>query len=117
MYSPGAGYEGAASDPVVENADFFNYSEGSNGASGVGCGKVVNLPATCRLGAGYWATEQSCTIVDGMVGAKPTTPISGTLYKCTAPNTWTASYRPYSYPHPMAGAGPSAPRNLRITGE
>jgi len=36
-----------------------------------------------------------------MVGKNPTTPISGTLYKCTATNTWTAYYTPYAYPHPL----------------
>jgi hypothetical protein len=26
---------------------------------------------------------------------------SGVLYKCTAPNTWTLYYTPYTYPHPL----------------
>jgi hypothetical protein len=113
LYSPGASYP--TSDPIVENVDFFNYKDSFNGAGGVGCGTPSNLPASCTIGSGYWATQQSCTNVEGMVGAKPATPISGTLYKCTATNTWTPYFTPYPYPHPMAG--PSAPRNLRITGE
>jgi hypothetical protein len=26
----------------------------------------------------------------------------GNLYLCTAPDTWTLSYTPYMYPHPLA---------------
>jgi hypothetical protein len=42
------------------------------------------------------------------------------IYKCTATNTWTPSYTPYTYPHPLRQGGspsntpPSAPTNLRI---
>lgn len=69
--------------------------------SGVGCGTLASRPETCTTGVGYWATDQSCSDLTGMVGANPTTPISGTLYKCTDTNTWTAYYTPYTYPHPL----------------
>jgi hypothetical protein len=75
------------------------------GASGVGCGTLANRPITCTTGVGYWATNQSCTSMTGMVGVNPSTPISGTLYKCTAANTWTAHYTPYMYPHPLRTGG------------
>ena len=68
---------------------------------GVSCGKTENLPATCTVGQGYWATTQSCSDLTGMVGVNPATPISGTLYKCTSTNTWTEFYTPYTYPHPL----------------
>lgn len=68
---------------------------------GVGCGTLANRPGTCTTGVGYWATAQSCANTTNMVGVSPTTPISGTLYKCTATNTWTAYYQPYTYPHPL----------------
>jgi hypothetical protein len=32
---------------------------------------------------------------------------SGVLYKCTAPNTWSLFYTPYTYPHPLQALGPS----------
>ena len=51
---------------------------------------------------GYWATEQSCAgIGDESAGDHPATPISGTLYKCTAADSWEAYYTPYTYPHPL----------------
>lgn len=74
-------------------------------STGVGCGTLANLPANCTVGVGYWATNQSCTNLTGMVGASPTTPISGTLYKCTSTNTWTAYYTPFTYPHPLTTGG------------
>jgi hypothetical protein len=41
------------------------------------------LPGTCATGAGFWATDENV------------------LYKCTATNTWTEYYTPYTYPHPL----------------
>lgn len=123
VYSPGAPPYGCASDPIVENADFFNYNASFNGASGVGCGTLAARPATCATGVGYWATNQSCSDLTGLVGANPATPISGTLYKCTAPNTWTAYYKPFIYPHPLRQesvptqpqeSGPTPPSGLTI---
>jgi hypothetical protein len=66
-------------------------------------------PTTCTTnsnesggGVGYFATD---------VGAR------GTLYRCSAANTWTVQYTPYAYPHPLQGdvpAVPSAPTNLVV---
>jgi hypothetical protein len=91
------------SDHIQANRDYYDYTASFNGTSGVGCGTLANRPATCSTGVGYWATNQSCSNLTGMVGANPSTPISGTLYKCTAANTWTAYYKPYTYPHPLRG--------------
>jgi hypothetical protein len=89
---------------IVAGRDYYqspsSYSS-FDGSSGVGCGPLSARPTTCSTGAGYWATDQSCTSLSGMVGVKPPTPISGTLYKCTATNTWTSYYTPFTYPHPL----------------
>lgn len=81
-------------------------------------GTLASRPATCSIGQGYWGTSQSTTNLTGMVGANPTTPISGTLYQCTAPNTWDSGRSPLAYPHPLrSGAdttSPAAPQNILV---
>jgi hypothetical protein len=92
-----------ATNYIVNNRDYYIQNASFNGTSGVGCGTLGNRPATCTTGVGYWATNQSCSDMTGMVGANPSTPIAGTLYKCTSTNTWTEYYTPYDYPHPLRG--------------
>jgi len=95
--------------PVSEGIDFHNHNLSFNGTTGVGCGPLTSRPATCTPGVAYWATSQSCTSIDSAsVGAKPAVPLSGTLYKCTAPNTWTQYYTPYTYPHPLRAMSTTA---------
>jgi hypothetical protein len=84
----------------MQNQDFWTDITDA-GAAGVFCGPPGARPTTCTVGQGYWATSQSCTDLIGMVGSQPATPISGTLYRCTAANTWTAFYTPLPYPHPL----------------
>lgn len=114
IYSPGAEPYGCPSDPIIEDVDVFNYKPNFDGAFGVGTGTLANRPKTCKPGVAYWATNQSTSDLAGMVGANPATPISGTLYKCTAPNTWTEYYKPYTYPHPLRGAPSQVSDGLRI---
>ena len=111
----------SSGNAIKANRDFYGYTASFNGTSGMGVGTLANRPATCTKEVGYWATDQSTTNLTGMVGAKPSTPLLGTLYKCTANNTWTAYYTPYTYPHPLQGGviiptptPPAAPTNLRI---
>jgi hypothetical protein len=86
---------------IAENSTYWNFNASFNGTLGIGCGTLAARPSSCTTGVGYWATNQSCSSLTGMVGKNPSTPISGTLYKCTATNTWTAYYTPYTYPHPL----------------
>jgi hypothetical protein len=91
-----------------------------NGSSGVGFGTLANMPSTCTPnsvsgapGVGYFATDQGNWNQSGSGG-------QGQLYKCTSANTWTLSYTPYIYPHPLvsgtgSGANPPAPQNLSGT--
>lgn len=86
---------------LVANVTHWTQPSSFDGTTGVGCGTLSDRPIKCATGVGYWATDQSCSDLTEMVGANPKTPISGTLYKCTAPNTWTTYYTPFPYPHPL----------------
>jgi hypothetical protein len=85
---------------IIANSTYWMDATPFDGSAGVGCGTLANCPATCTTGVGYWATSQSCTDLTGMVGADPASPLSGVLYTCTAPNTWSATYSLLTYPHP-----------------
>lgn len=104
----------------------------NNTSPGVSCGTLAARPGTCTTGQGYWATNQSCSDLTGYVGAStvvtggtrdPAVSISGSLYKCTATNTWTLYYTPYTYPHPLRTEvnppadqpPPTQPTNLTAT--
>jgi hypothetical protein len=69
-------------------------------ACGVGHGTLANRPTTCTTGVGYWATDQGNWNQSGSGG-------QGELYVCTATNTWTMKYEPYTYPHPLITGGTS----------
>lgn len=86
---------------LIENREFWNQNVNYNGTTQIGVFCGAALPPACTLGDGAWITSQSCLDLTGMIGPNPATPIDGTLYRCTAPNTWTPYYRPYPYPHPL----------------
>jgi hypothetical protein len=94
---------------VQANRDWFQYNSSFNGTSGTGAGLFAARPATCTSnsvsypagnspGVGYWATDQN------------------TLYVCTATNTWTAYYTPFTYPHPLISSQPSSSAPAAPTG-
>lgn len=96
------------SDSLLIAADSGYYSGGANGAqtnatspfdgtTGVGFGTLANRPTTCTQGVGYFATDQGTWNHSGNGFGQ------GVLYTCSATNTWTASYTPYTYPHPLTG--------------
>ena len=84
---------------LQENRDYYNQATSFNGTVGVGVGTLANRPKTCTPGVGYWATDQGewDSAHDGP---------DGQLYVCTAPNTWSLYYKPYTYPHPLVSGSP-----------
>jgi hypothetical protein len=92
---------------IVSDREYFNAVSASanssptspfNGTTGAGCGTMSNRPATCTTsteagaGVGYFATD---------VGPQGTG--GGTLFTCSATNTWSAYWVEYQYPHPLEG--------------
>jgi hypothetical protein len=90
---------------IVPNREYYNAVSASaqtsttspfTGSSGMGFGTLANRPAACSTssepgaGVGYFATDQGP---------------QGTLYTCSAADTWTAYYHPYTYPHPLVSGG------------
>lgn len=102
-----ASYNGCTREGTLhnlENRDWYNYSSatGSPQTVGVRVGVIANRPATCTTGVGYWATDEG-----EWNSNNPGT--DGRLYKCTATDTWTLLYTPYTYPHPLASGTPGPP--------
>jgi hypothetical protein len=105
---------------VIQNREYYmeNFGQAAQTSStspfngttaiGVGHGTLANQPATCTKGVGYWATDQGGWNQSGS-GSQ------GELFLCTATNTWTLYYTPYTYPHPLTGSSPvpQAPTGLQ----
>jgi hypothetical protein len=88
-----------------------------NGTTGTGYGTLANRPTACTPGVGYWATDQGNWNSSNVGG-------QGELFTCTATNTWTLHYTPYTYPHPLTAGGgstaavsPNPPKGLTATAQ
>jgi hypothetical protein len=104
-FTPAAGYGGSLvnvsreAEVLIENRDFYKYTESFTGVAGVGSGARSSRPGTCTTGVAYWSTDQG-----GNWNTSNGDANDGTLDVCTETNTWTnASYTPYTYPHPLRG--------------
>jgi hypothetical protein len=109
-YNPGISQSVNGTMKLKANRDWYAGASGVqtsptspfNGTSGTGWGTLANRPTSCSVQVGYWATDTT------------------TLYECLTANTWTASYTPYTYPHPLtagsdgsgSGSAPAAPSGL-----
>lgn len=103
----------SVADHIKANRDYYDAVSASaqsspsspfNGTTGMGFGTLANRPTTCTTstnesggGVGYFATDQGP---------------QGTLYRCSATNTWTVQYTPYTYPHPLQGSGGGTSQTL-----
>ena len=115
-----------AIDPVTENQDYYlqlpNENEGTsfNGTAGIGNGSSAPGTAfpTCTTNASSDAIAAGTTwlgvSVSGHWGPGYWDTTNNTLYVCTATNTWTAYYSPYTYPHPLEGTSPPAPAAVML---
>lgn len=84
-----------------------------SGLIGMGFGTLARRPTSCTPRVGYWATDQ------GNWNTSSNSFGQGQLYVCTATNTWTLYYTPYTYPHPLTGTvtatAPDPPTSLQAT--
>ena len=106
-----------SNDVLFINQDYYSSvlsasCSGSVCSSGVGSGTLASRPPNCTTGVAYWATDQGSWNTSGNGTG------NGVLYQCTATNSWTAYYTPYTYPHPLTtgsvgGTAPNAPTGLQ----
>lgn len=106
---------------ITQNIDYWNSNGSCNAANcpaGIGCGSAP--PAgSCTPGTGYWLTQASqCSTPPATMAEMRRLTQAGRFYKCTAPDTWTVYYTPFTYPHPLRTpidtTPPAAPTGLGV---
>jgi hypothetical protein len=99
---------------TVANRDFYSQVSASantsptspfNGTTGTGFGTLANRPTTCTAGPGGTYGQSPTGSYGVAYFATEANGGQGELYVCTATNTWTPIYEPYTYPHPLTTGG------------
>jgi hypothetical protein len=94
----------ANTDVFTNNRDYYLWCNASShtgcsaafdGSNGTGSGTLASRPSTCTKGVAYWATDQGNWNQSGNGAGQ------GELFVCTATNTWSLYYTPYTYPAPL----------------
>ena len=93
---------------IAENRNWYNYNASFSGATGIGRGTTAPT-MNCTAGVGYWVASTATATTD------PAVIQNGVLYKATAANTWTAYYRPYTFPHPLQSRQSDGQTNAAIS--
>lgn len=93
---------GASSQGSWWNLDTTNCT---SSACTQGIGRGTTAPTgSCTKGTGYWVASTATPTTNSTVSQ------NAQFYVCTATNTWTNFYTPYTYPHPLLGSSaPLAP--------
>lgn len=98
------------------NRDVYVDSSNFNGTSGTGSGPLASRPSTCTAGGGGTYGQSPTGSYGVAYFATDANSGNGELYVCTAANTWTGVYQPYTYPHPLESGSKAAtvapPTNL-----
>lgn len=97
----------------LPNEEFWELNTGSctSSACTAGIGRGTTAPSgTCTLGTGYWVAPTATPTVDYTIVQQ------GAFYRCSATNTWTLYYQPYTYPHPLRSDAVAATPGLRFDG-
>jgi hypothetical protein len=116
-------------DGSQNNQDFYydcgsgnnTCSGGFTGTAGTGYGTLAARPSTCTAGQGGTYFTSPTGSYGVAYFATDANGGDGELYVCSATNTWTGIYRPYTYPHPLLGGttktstAPPAPTGLVST--
>ena len=100
-------YNGVAPQP---DDAFYGPAASFNGSTGTGFGLLSARPSTCTAGPGGVYDTSPTGSYGVAYFATDANSGNGELYVCTAANTWTAIYQPYTYPHPLvSGTATSTP--------
>lgn len=104
---------------TAQNRDVYIDNSSFDGKSGTGEGLLSARPPQCTAGPGGVYAQSPTGSYGVAYFATDANGGNGELYVCTATNTWTPIYQPFTYPHPLVSGNPppplpNPPTNLRV---